>query len=36
MRSKVSGAERADDEWPAVDAQREGADFILTPGAGHP
>jgi len=29
-------SERTDDEWPAVDAQRENADFILTPGASHP
>jgi len=29
-------AERADDEWPAVDAQRENADFILKPEADFP
>ena len=28
--------ERAIDEWPAVDAQRDGADVILTSGTGHP
>ena len=27
--------ERAVDEWPAVDAQRSDADFVLTPGASH-
>lgn len=27
--------ERAVDEWPAVDAQRSDADFVMTPGAGH-
>jgi mannose-1-phosphate guanylyltransferase / phosphomannomutase len=29
-------SERADDEWPAADAQRENADFILTPGENQP
>jgi mannose-1-phosphate guanylyltransferase/phosphomannomutase len=28
--------ERAEDEWPAVDAQQHGADLILAPAAGHP
>jgi hypothetical protein len=27
--------QRAADEWPAVDAQRSGADFVMTLGAGH-
>jgi mannose-1-phosphate guanylyltransferase/phosphomannomutase len=28
--------ERATDEWPAVDAQRDGADFVITSRASHP
>jgi mannose-1-phosphate guanylyltransferase/phosphomannomutase len=28
--------ERSADEWPAVDAQRDSADFVLTSGATHP
>jgi hypothetical protein len=27
--------ERAADEWPAVDLQRNGADFVITGGAFH-
>jgi hypothetical protein len=26
-------SERAEDEWPAVDVQQEGADLVLAPGA---
>jgi uridine kinase len=28
--------ERAEDEWPAVDVQRDGADLVLAPDADHP
>jgi hypothetical protein len=28
--------ERAEDEWPAVDLQRNGADRVLAPAADHP
>jgi uridine kinase len=28
--------ERAADEWPAVDVQRDGADLVLAPDADHP
>jgi uridine kinase len=28
--------ERAEDEWPAVDVQQEGADLVLAPAADHP
>jgi len=31
----VAWHERAADEWPAVDAQRSGADFVMTLGASH-
>jgi uridine kinase len=28
--------ERAEDEWPAVDVQQEGADLVLAPAPRHP